>query len=60
MPKAATSSAAVDTATKWRATAASSLSASSTQRRAEAALVIVSMVVKVLEAMMKSVSAALT
>ncbi len=58
MPNAATFSAFVETATKCRATAAlSPPSPSSSQRRADVALVIVSMVVKVLDATMNSVSA---
>ena len=56
MPNSATRSALVDTATKWRATA-SSPRASVTQLRADRALVRVSMVPKVLEATMNSVSA---
>ncbi len=58
MPKAATFSAFVDTATKCFATAASSPSCSISHRRAEVALVSVSRVPKVLEEMMKSVSSA--
>ena len=57
MPNSATLAALVDTATKWLATAASSPRASSSQRRAVVALVMVSMVVNVLEQTMKSVSA---
>ena len=57
MPNFDTSSALVDTATKCLATAASSPSASIAQSRAEWALVIVSRVVKVLEAITNSVSA---
>ncbi len=57
MPNSATFPALVDSATKCLATAASSPSASSSQVRAEVALVTVSMVVKVLEATMNSVSA---
>ncbi|CAM5452567.1 hypothetical protein SAVIM40S_00387 [Streptomyces avidinii] len=58
MPKSVTFSALVDRATKCRATAAwSPPSPASSQPRAEVALVMVSMVVKVLEAMMNSVSA---
>ncbi len=56
MPKAATSSEAVDTATKCFATAASSPSRASAQSRAVRAFVIVSSVVNVFEATMKSVS----
>ena len=56
-PNADTWSAAVETATKCRAIADSSGIAASTHSRALAALVIVSCVVKVLEAMMNSVSA---
>ncbi len=56
MPKAATCSALVDTATKWWGTA-SSPSASTTHARAVRALVSVSRVVKVFEEMMKSVRA---
>ena len=57
MPNFSTSSALVDTATKCAATAGSSPSAATAQSRAVWALVIVSRVVKVFEAMMKSVSA---
>ena len=57
MPNSATASALVDTATKWRATAASSPSAASDQSRAVWALVIVSRVVNVFDTMMNSVSA---
>ncbi|PPS68237.1 hypothetical protein BZZ08_07417 [Streptomyces sp. MH60] len=58
MPNPVTFSALVDSATKCLATAFSSPSnAASSQDRAEVALVIVSMVVKVLEAMTNSVSA---
>jgi hypothetical protein len=58
MPKSRTPSAFVETATKWRDTAASAPSLSSTQRRAVAALVMVSSVVNVFEETMNSVSAA--
>ncbi len=54
MPKAETLSSAVETAQKCAFTA-SSPSADTSQRRAVCALVIVSMVVKVLDAMMKRV-----
>ncbi len=57
MPNSATFSAFVDNATKCLATADSSARASSSQERADVALVTVSMVVKVLEAMTNSVSA---
>ena len=58
MPKSATFSAFVDSATKCLATASWPASSPvSSQSRAEVALVMVSMVVKVLEAMMNSVSA---
>ncbi len=57
MPNAATASALVETATKWRATASSEPSAPTIQSRAVAALVIVSSVVKVFEETTKSVSA---
>ena len=57
MPNAATASALVDSAAKWRATALSSGAACSSHSRAEAALVIVSSVVKVLEATRNSVVA---
>ena len=58
MPKSATFSALVDSATKCLATAVRRRrSPASSQSRAEVALVIVSMVVKVLEATMNSVSA---
>ena len=58
MPNSATFSALVETATKCLATAASSPpSPASSHSRAEVALVIVSIVVKVLEATMNSVSA---
>ncbi len=57
IPNSVTFSALVDRATKCRATAFSSPSASSSQERAEVALVIVSIVVKVLDATMNSVSA---
>ena len=56
MPNSATRSAFVETATKCFATAASSPSAASAHSRAERALVIVSSVVNVFEAMMNSVS----
>ena len=56
MPNAATALALVETATKWRATAVSSPPIRFTSHsRAEFALVIVSWVVKVLEATTKSV-----
>ena len=59
IPKAATASAFVETATKCRAIADSSPpSAASTQARAVRAFVIVSSVVNVLEATMNSVSSA--
>jgi hypothetical protein len=57
MPNFDTSSALVETATKCFATAASSPRTAIAQSRAERAFVIVSRVVKVLEAMMNSVSA---
>lgn len=58
MPNSATFSALVESATKCRATASGPAPRPSrSQRRAEVALVTVSMVVKVLEATMKSVSA---
>ncbi len=58
MPNPATFSALVDRATKCLATAFSSPpSPSSSQERAEVAFVIVSIVVKVLDATMNSVSA---
>jgi hypothetical protein len=57
MPKRATSFAFVDTATKWRATAASSRSVASDHARAVVAFVIVSSVVNVFDDTMKSVSA---
>ncbi len=57
MPNFATSTALVDTATKWRATAFGSRSARRAQSRAACALASVSWVVKVLEEMTKSVSA---
>ncbi len=57
MPKAATRSALVDTATKCLAIAASSPSAASAQSRAVLALVSVSSVPKVFEHTMNSVSA---
>ena len=57
MPKSVTRSAFVETATKCFATAASSPSAASAHSRADAALVIVSSVVNVFDAMMNSVSA---
>ena len=57
IPNSATFSAFVDTATKWRATAASSPpSWSSSQSRAEVAFVIVSSVVNVFDETMNSVS----
>src|SRR5690606_40939146 len=55
MPKAFTASRLVEMATKCLATAASSLACSRNQFLAEAALVMVSWVVKVLEAMRNSV-----
>ena len=58
IPNAATRSAFVDTATKCFATAASSPSWPTTQFAADSALVSVSSVPKVLDEMMKSVSAA--
>ena len=58
MPNFATSAALVETATKCLATARSSLSVASDHARASLALVSVSSVVKVLDATMKSVSAA--
>ena len=58
MPNSSTSLAFVDTATKCRATAASSPSSLTTQSRAEVALVIVSSVLNVLDEMMNSVSSA--
>ena len=57
IPKAATASALVETATKCFAIAPSSPKARSTQSRAEPALAIVSWVVKVFEETIKSVSA---
>ena len=57
MPNSATSSAFVETATKWRATAASSPSSASSHARAERALVMVSSVVNVFDATMNRVSA---
>jgi hypothetical protein len=57
IPNFATSSAFVETATKWFAIAFSSPSADRHHSRADCALVIVSSVVKVLDEMMKSVSA---
>jgi len=57
MPKLETADALVETATKWRATAAGSRSAASSQLRAACALASVSWVVKVFEQTMKSVSA---
>ncbi len=57
MPKPATALALVETATKCFATARSSPSRSTSQARAEAALVMVSCVVKVLEATTNSVRA---
>ena len=56
MPKASTRSALVETATKCLATAAVSPSFSSDHARAVCALVIVSSVPKVFDAMMNSVS----
>ena len=56
MPNAATASALVETATKWRATACGSFSLASAQSRAVPALVMVSRVVKVLEDTMNRVS----
>ena len=50
MPKSRTAAALVDTATKWRATAASSPCAATIQARATFALASVSWVVKVFEA----------
>jgi len=58
IPNSATFAAFVDTATKCRPTAASSPSASISHARAVFALVIVSIVVKVLEQTMKRVSSA--
>ena len=60
MPNFATSAALVESATKCLATAASLPSLPTSHSRAESALVIVSWVVKVLEATMKSVCSALT
>jgi len=57
MPNADTSAAAVETATKCFATAASAPSVPTSQSRAERALASVSSVVNVFEATMKSVSA---
>ena len=57
MPNLPTDSALVETATKCRATAASSLSALSSQSRALVAFAIVSCVVKVLLDTINSVSA---
>src|SRR5580704_18305761 len=57
IPNLATPSALVETATKCLATAASLLSASTIQRRAVAALVMVSSVVKVFEERTNKVSA---
>ena len=57
MPKRRASSWLVDTATKWLATAASSLSAARHHSRAVWAFFKVSSVVKVLELTMKRVSA---
>jgi hypothetical protein len=57
IPNARTSSSLVETATKWRATNAWSANASSSQRLALRALVIVSKVVNVFEETMNSVSA---
>ena len=56
IPNAVTSSAFVDTATKWRLTAVSPWAPTSQSRAAEA-LVIVSCVVKVFDAMMNRVVA---
>ncbi len=58
MPNSATRSALVETATKCRATAASSPSSPTIQSRADCALVSVSSVPKVLEEMMNKVSSA--
>jgi hypothetical protein len=58
MPNLLTASPLVETATKCFATAASEPSSSRTQRRAVAALVMVSSVVKVLDEMMNNVSSA--
>ena len=58
MPKADTSSALVETATKCFATADSSPSAANAHSRAERALVIVSSVVNVFEEMTNRVSSA--
>ena len=60
MPNSATSFAAVESATKCFATAALSPSALTSQSFAASALDIVSCVVKVLDAVMKRVSLALT
>ncbi len=57
MPNFVTSAAFVETATKWRAIAASSRSAASVQARALRAFVMVSSVVKVFDETMKRVSA---
>ena len=57
MPNFATSTALVETATKWLRTADSSFSRSRSQARAVRALFMVSSVVKVFEATTKSVSA---
>ena len=57
MPKAVTASALVETATKWRAMAASSPRAARVHCRAVWALVMVSRVVKVFDEMMNRVSA---
>lgn len=58
IPKSATFPALVDSATKCRATASGpAFSPASSQDRAEVALVIVSIVVNVFDAMMNSVSA---
>jgi hypothetical protein len=59
MPNFLTASALVETATKWLATAFSSLNWLSSQVRAEWALVMVSSVVKVFDETMKRVSSAL-
>ena len=57
MPNSATAFALVDTATKWRATAASDPSADTHQRRAACAFASVSSVVNVFEQTTNSVSA---
>mmetsp|Transcript_46292 Transcript_46292/g.128690 ORF Transcript_46292/g.128690 Transcript_46292/m.128690 type:complete len:245 (+) Transcript_46292:1305-2039(+) len=59
MPNSATALPLVESAAKWLATAASSLRFSSSHFLAESALVIVSCVVNVLDAMRKSVDSAL-